>query len=177
MNNEMVVLVDEHDNQVGLAEKLLAHEQGLLHRAFSVFILRLKNSEYEILMQQRNINKYHCGGLWTNTCCSHPRDQENTIQAAQRRLQEEMGLQINLQEIGEFTYRAPFSNGLVEHEYDHVMLGFYNDEKFAVNPEEVQAFKWLSFNALQASIIEQPAIYTPWLLPALNIVRQHMEQK
>jgi isopentenyl-diphosphate delta-isomerase len=130
---EMIVLVDKNDNQIGLAEKMQAHEHGLLHRAFSVFIVRTNVNGYEILMQQRNSNKYHCGGLWTNTCCSHPRDQENIIQAAQRRLQEEMGLQIDLQEIGTFTYRAAFSNGLVEHEYDHVMLGFYKGEEFTVN--------------------------------------------
>lgn len=175
-DTEMVILVDTDDNQIGLAEKMQAHEAGLLHRAFSVFIIRLNNNnKYEILMQQRNINKYHCGGLWTNTCCSHPRDQEGVVQAAQRRLQEEMGLQIALQEIGEFTYRAAFGNGLVEHEYDHVLLGFYNDESFAVNASEVQDYRWMTFDELQQDLAIEPDLYTPWLKPALNIVRQHME--
>jgi isopentenyl-diphosphate delta-isomerase type 1 len=177
MNPEMVVLVDEHDKQIGLAEKMQAHEHGLLHRAFSVFIVRPNVNGYEILMQQRNIDKYHCGGLWTNTCCSHPRDQENIVQAAQRRLQEEMGLQINLQVIGEFIYRAAFSNGLVEHEYDHVMLGFYNAEEFVVNSVEVQNFKWMTLSDLEIALVADPDKYTPWLQPALNIVRQHMEQR
>lgn len=175
---EMLILVDENDNQIGLAEKMQAHEMGLLHRAFSVFIIRSNNGEYEILMQQRNKDKYHCGGLWTNTCCSHPRDQENLIQAAQRRLQEEMGLQIiDLQEIGTFTYRAAFSNGLVEHEYDHVLIGKYKDEDFVVNAAEVQDFKWMTLNTIKEALVAEPEIYTPWLQPALNIVRKHMEQR
>jgi len=175
---EMVILDDSNDNQIGLAEKMQAHEQGLLHRAFSVFIIRSSVNGHEILMQQRNINKYHCGGLWTNTCCSHPRDQENIIQAAQRRLQEEMGLQISdLQEIGAFTYRSAFNNGLVEHEYDHVLLGKYNDAEIVVNIAEVQDFKWMALNAIETALVVEPDIYTPWLGPALNIVRQHMEQR
>jgi isopentenyl-diphosphate delta-isomerase type 1 len=176
-DSEMIVLVDANDRQIGLAEKMQAHQQGLLHRAFSVFIIRATNNGYEILMHQRNSTKYHCGGLWTNTCCSHPRDQENIVQAAQRRLQEEMGLQIDLQEIGAFTYKAVFSNGLVEHEYDHVMIGFYNDEEFVVNNAEVQDFQWMKLSAIDAALAKEPDKYTPWLEPALNIVRKHMEQK
>ncbi len=176
MNDELVILVDDQDNQIGLAEKMQAHQQGLLHRAFSVFIIRHNAGAYEILLQQRNVSKYHCGGLWTNTCCSHPRDQESIQQAAERRLQEEMGLQLKLQEIGTFIYRSTFSNGLIEHEYDHVLLGEYNGTEFAVNITEVQDCQWMTPDALQKSLAANPNLYTPWLCTALNIVREHMEQ-
>lgn len=172
----MVVLVDSNDVQIGLAEKMHVHQQGLLHRAFSVFITRPHKNTYEILLQQRNASKYHCGGLWTNTCCSHPRDQETIVQAAERRLQEEMGLQLKLHAIDAFIYKAPFTNGLIEHEYDHVLLGEYNGVEFVVNADEVQAYRWMTVDELQQSLASDPDLYTPWLQPALNIVRKHMEQ-
>lgn len=178
MTSEMLVLVDENDTQIGVAEKMQVHKQGLLHRAFSVFIIRPNASdsnEHEILLQQRNINKYHCGGLWTNTCCSHPREHETIVAAAERRLQEEMGLQLELQTIGNFIYRAEFNNGLIEHEYDYVLLGLYNNSNFAINIAEVQDYKWIAFSVLQLELEVKPWLYTPWLLPALNILRQHMD--
>ena len=176
MTSEMVVLVDEKDQEIGLAEKMHAHQHGLLHRAFSVFILRKRNDDFEVLLQQRNSAKYHCGGLWSNTCCSHPRENEDIIVAGQRRLLEEMGLDMKLSVLDSFIYRAEFSNGLVEHEYDHVLLGFYNDEKINLNPEEVQDCRWISIPELQKQLINEPTLYTPWLQPALNVVQKYIEQ-
>lgn len=176
MTNEMVVLVNEADEMIGLAEKMQAHEQGLLHRAFSVFILRKHNQKFEVLLQQRNANKYHCGALWTNTCCSHPRAGEGIQAGAERRLKEEMGMSTNLTVIDSFTYRAEFSNGLTEHEYDHVLIGYYDGKPIIFNPEEVQDCRWVTLTELQQHLIEQPEIYTPWLQPALNIVQKYLEQ-
>lgn len=176
MRSEQVVLVNEADQQIGLAEKMLAHEQGLLHRAFSVFILRKHKQEFEVLLQQRHHDKYHCGALWTNTCCSHPRADEDVQMAAERRLQEEVGLSINLSILDAFTYRAEFSNGLIEYEYDYVLLGYYHGETINVNPEEVQDHKWISLTALQQDLVDNPSAYTPWLQPALNIVQEYLEQ-
>ncbi len=173
MTDESVVLVDAQDNKIGTAEKLHAHRLGLLHRAFSVFILRKQDGIIELLLQQRNVDKYHCGGLWTNTCCSHPRNDEDVVLAAERRLQEEMGLHIKLQLLSAFIYRAEFANGLVEHEYDHVLLGWYNNETFKINSDEVQDFRWISLIELQDGLECEPQIYTPWLSPALRIVQAY----
>ena len=122
MSEEKVVLVDKDDNEIGLMPKMEAHQKGILHRAFSVFLL---NSDNQILLQKRSSNKYHSGGLWTNTCCSHPRDGENIINAGKRRLSEEMGINTDLIEAFKFTYKAKLENGLTEHEYDHVLIGKY----------------------------------------------------
>jgi len=168
--SEMVVLVDAHDNQLGLEEKIRAHEQGLLHRAFSVFIFRNSGDTPELLLQQRNINKYHCGGLWTNTCCSHPRTGEEIVNAGERRLQEEMGFYAKLHHVGAFKYRAEFANGLIEHEFDHVLLGTYNGSELEFNPDEVQAYRWVSIADLKLNLAAEPENYTPWLAAALAIV-------
>lgn len=168
--SEMVVLVDDQDNELGLEEKIRAHEKGLLHRAFSVFIFRNTGDVPELLLQQRNINKYHCGGLWTNTCCSHPRAGEEIVSAGERRLQEEMGLHAKLQHVGAFKYRAEFANGLVEHEFDHVLVGTYNGSKLEFNVDEVQSYRWLSIADLKSSLATNPEQYTPWLASALAIV-------
>ena len=120
-----LILVDENDLPLGTAEKMEAHEKGLLHRAFSVFIF---NAQGKMLLQQRAINKYHSGGLWTNACCSHPYFEEETLVAAEKRLQEEMGFVSELKELFSFIYKAPFENGLTEHELDHVMIGYFNEE-------------------------------------------------
>lgn len=173
---EIVVLVDEQDQPIGTAEKMAAHQQGLLHRAFSVFVVRKVGTEYEILLQQRNNDKYHCGGLWTNTCCSHPRVNEEITDAAQRRLHEEMGLQLNLHKLGSFIYKAEFENSLIEHEYDHVLLGFYNDEAININPDEVQNFTWMLLSELEDSLMMKPELYTPWLQPALAVVQTSLAE-
>jgi isopentenyl-diphosphate delta-isomerase len=163
---EHVILVDEQDNAIGTMEKHQAHVEGLLHRAFSVFIF---NSEKKLLLQKRASSKYHCGGLWTNTCCSHPRENENTQEAANRRLYEEMGLQSSLTPLFTFTYKSEFDNGLTEHEIDHVFFGS-TDEIPKINSIEVEDYRYVSIEELQLEIKESPQNFTPWFLLALNRV-------
>ncbi|CAA0179423.1 Isopentenyl-diphosphate delta-isomerase [Tenacibaculum maritimum] len=155
---EQVILVDEHDNQLGLMPKMEAHEKALLHRAFSVFVF---NDKKELLLQQRAADKYHSPLLWTNTCCSHQRNGESSLEAGRRRLQEEMGFTCELEEVFWFIYKAPFDNGLTEHELDHVMIGKYNDKPI-INKEEVAAYKWMRLEEVKEDIKKKPAIYTEW---------------
>ncbi|CAA0202914.1 isopentenyl-diphosphate Delta-isomerase [Tenacibaculum maritimum] len=155
---EQVILVDEHDNQLGLMPKMEAHEKALLHRAFSVFVF---NDKKELLLQQRAADKYHSPLLWTNTCCSHQRNGESSLEAGRRRLQEEMGFTCELEEVFWFIYKAPFDNGLTEHELDHVMIGKYNDKPI-INKEEVATYKWMRLEEVKEDIKRKPAIYTEW---------------
>lgn len=155
---EQVILVNENDEPIGLMEKIEAHEKAELHRAFSVFILNDKN---EVMLQQRAACKYHSPLLWTNTCCSHQRAGETNIQAGKRRLQEEMGFQTDLKELFSFIYKAPFDNGLTEHELDHVMIGYYNQIP-AINTDEVESWKWMSIEAIKKDMQQQPDNYTAW---------------
>ena len=165
-----VILVDEKDREVGTAEKLAAHQQGLLHRAFSIFIFRtLPNRDRELLLQQRAAAKYHSPGLWTNTCCSHPSPGESIPQAARRRLKEEFNLVIPLEYRGQFHYTAHFTNGLTENELDHVLVGTYSNEEITPNPEEIQAFRWMTAEALKEEMLREPEQFTPWLARALEI--------
>ena len=170
---EKVILVDEEDNPIGLMEKLEAHQKALLHRAFSVFIL---NDKGEIMLQQRAANKYHSPNLWTNTCCSHPREGETTIEAGKRRLQEEMGFVTELSEVLSFIYKAPFDNGLTEHEYDHVLVG-YSDAQPQINPEEVASWKWLSLEAIKEDILQAPERYTAWFKIIFEEFYHHLLSK
>jgi isopentenyl-diphosphate delta-isomerase len=165
---EFVVLVDEQDNAIGTMEKQQAHVEGVLHRAFSIFIF---NSEKKLLLQKRASSKYHCGGLWTNTCCSHPRENETVLDAANRRLEEEMGMSCNLQSIFSFVYKAEFENGLTEHEFDHVFFGESNSTP-TLNFEEVEDFRYVGMEELQIEINENPAHFTPWFLIALDRVKE-----
>jgi isopentenyl-diphosphate delta-isomerase len=158
MEEEKVILVNENDEQIGLMPKLEAHEKAILHRAFSVFIFNDKN---ELLLQQRASSKYHSPRLWTNTCCSHQRDGEHNIEAGKRRLKEEMGFVTELKESISFIYKAPFNNGLTEHEYDHILLGTYNYEPI-INNEEVASYKWMLLDDIKADIVLHPEIYTEW---------------
>lgn len=158
MLEEQVILVDENDNQIGLMAKMEAHEKALLHRAFSVFTF---NDKGELLLQQRAADKYHSPLLWTNTCCSHQRNGETSLEAGKRRLQEEMGFTCDLEEVFSFIYKAPFDNGLTEHELDHVMVGKYNENPI-VNKEEVEAFKWMTLEEVKVDIEINPEIYTAW---------------
>jgi isopentenyl-diphosphate delta-isomerase len=158
MIEENVILVNEQDEQIGLMPKLEAHEKAVLHRAFSVFILNSKN---EIMLQQRAHQKYHSPLLWTNTCCSHQRAGETNIEAGTRRLYEEMGFKAELKELFHFIYKAPFDNGLTEHELDHVMIGYYNEDP-VVNPEEVENWKWMGIDAVKADMMSFPKQYTVW---------------
>lgn len=155
---EKVILVDESDNQLGLMEKMEAHEKGLLHRAFSVFVLD-KNGD--LLLQQRAKSKYHSGGLWTNTCCSHPREGEETIAAAHRRLVEEMGFDCEIEKMFDFIYRAELDQGLTEHELDHLYIG-YSDLDPTINPEEVESWKRMPIAAVEEDIKANPSKYTEW---------------
>jgi isopentenyl-diphosphate delta-isomerase len=158
MTEENVILVNENDEQIGLMPKLEAHEKAVLHRAFSVFVLNSKN---EIMLQQRAQLKYHSPLLWTNTCCSHQREGETNIQAGSRRLFEEMGFKTDLKELFHFIYKAPFENGLTEHELDHVMIGYYNDQP-TINPEEVESWKWMKIEDVKNDMEQQPDLYTVW---------------
>jgi isopentenyl-diphosphate delta-isomerase len=158
MEEEKVILVDVNDEPIGLMNKMEAHEKALLHRAFSVFVL---NNNNEIMLQQRASHKYHSPLLWTNTCCSHQRAGETNIQAGKRRLEEEMGFVVPLKELFSFIYKAPFDNGLTEHELDHVMIGYSNEEP-KINPEEVESWKWMKIEDVKKDIENQPEIYTVW---------------
>ena len=157
---EQVILVDEQDNPIGLMPKLEAHQKAVLHRAFSVFIF---NDKGELMLQQRAKHKYHSPGLWTNTCCSHQREGESNVQAGKRRLQEEMGFTTELREVTSFIYKAPFDNGLTEHEFDHVLLGYYEDDP-EINPDEVASWKWMPLEEVKNDIDNHPDIYTVWFV-------------
>ena len=170
MKNQ-VILVDKNDNQIGTEEKLIAHQQAKLHRAFSVFIYRLTNHKPELLLQQRNQKKYHCGSLWSNTCCSHPQPGSTVLQAATKRLNEEMGITAELRPIGKFTYRAEFPNGLTEHEIDHVFIGKLQQDHFTINPQEVADYRWVTIDELASELKHNPESYTPWLGEVLLLAR------
>jgi isopentenyl-diphosphate delta-isomerase len=155
---EQVILVDENDVSTGIMQKMEAHEKALLHRAFSVFIF---NPEGEMLLQQRALDKYHSGGLWTNSCCSHPRPEEDTLSAARRRLKEEMGFETALHKVFDFVYKVSFSNGLTEHEFDHVFIGYYND---TINPDsaEVSNFAFKPMQEIAGLLKTTPEMFTAW---------------
>lgn len=171
---EHVILVDENDNPVGTAEKLAAHRNNQCHRAFSVFIFR-KIPAIELLLQQRARHKYHTPLLWTNTCCSHPRPGEDILIAGQRRLKEEMGIDVNLHSVGRFHYVAHFDNGLVENEVDHVLLGYYEQTVLSPHPNEVETYRWISIKALRKELEESPEQFTPWLGKALELIEEKMD--
>jgi isopentenyl-diphosphate delta-isomerase len=168
---EKVILVDEADNVVGEMEKMEAHRKGILHRAFSVFVL---DSTNRLLLQRRAHGKYHSPGLWTNTCCSHPRAGESIPQAAHRRLYEEMGFDCPLDSVFSFIYQAKFDNGLTEHELDHVLIGF-SDEIPQLNFEEVHEFKRISLPEVAADIKANPESYTVWFLIAFDKVIEYLK--
>jgi isopentenyl-diphosphate delta-isomerase type 1 len=171
-----VVLVNAQDEVMGVAEKMLAHQEGLLHRAFSVFIYRKGETGIEFLLQQRQQDKYHCGGLWTNTCCSHPHLNEEIIQAGARRLKEEMSIEVPLRRVGSFLYNAKFDNGLTEHELDHVLVGEYTSSTapIVLDLTEVQDFRWIPVADLLTELSLNAEQYTPWLKPALQLVLEDL---
>ena len=168
MSDDKVILVDKNDNQVGLMPKLEAHEKGLLHRAFSVFIF---NNEYKLLLQKRATSKYHSGGLWTNTCCSHPREGEDISEAANRRLFEEMGIKTSLRKVYDFIYKAELDNGLTENEFDHVFYGVYDKEP-KINLEEADDYKWMDMDSLNDDINNNGGNYTVWFKIAFDYLDQ-----
>ncbi|MRT18079.1 isopentenyl-diphosphate Delta-isomerase [Vitellibacter sp. q18] len=170
MQEEKVILVNEKDEQLGLMPKQEAHEKGLLHRAFSVFVFNKKN---ELMLQQRALHKYHSPGLWTNTCCSHQREGESTQAAAQRRLFEEMGFTTSLKETTTFIYKAPFENGLTEHELDHILVGNFEGVP-TINKSEVAAWKWMAMEDVEKDIKKFPENYTVWFKIIFEKFHQHI---
>ncbi len=164
--DERVILVDERDRAAGDAEKLQVHREGRLHRAFSVFVL---DGAGRVLLQRRAAKKYHSGRLWSNTCCGHPRPGEDTGAAAERRLLEEMGFQCDLERAGAFVYRAQLGD-LVEHEYDHVFRGRFDGDP-RPDPAEVEAWRWMPLEQLEAELRARPEQYTVWLAEALGRLR------
>lgn len=168
-----VILVDMNDREIGTMEKMEAHEKARLHRAFSVFLFQGN----QVLLQKRASSKYHCGGLWTNTCCSHPESGESVTDAAFRRLQEELGIQVDeLREVHSFVYHHAFDNGLTEFEYDHVLVGEY-DGSWMENPEEVDEVKWVDIDELKEDIASNPKKYTPWFIVAFTAAVNEREPK
>ena len=174
---EYVIVVDEEDKEIRFAEKLLAHQKGWLHRAFSAFIFRShpETKKIELLLQQRAAHKYHSPLLWTNTCCSHPRPGEDITAAGQRRLKEELGLSLTLNQIGYFHYHAHFSNGLSENEIDHILVGFVKPNvSIQANPSEIHDYKWAELDAIQQSLASEPEQFTQWFAQAFNLAVQHV---
>jgi len=172
MSEEKVILVDKNDNQVGLMPKLEAHEKGILHRAFSIFIF---NSKYELLLQKRASSKYHSGGLWTNTCCSHPREGEDTLDAANRRLDEEMGIKTSLRKVYDFIYKAELDNQLTEYELDHVFYGVFDKDPL-LNKDEAEDFKWVDMETLNNDIIKNEDNYTVWFKIAFEYFYNYLKK-
>lgn len=169
-----VILVDQNDAPLGTAEKLAAHQAGLCHRAFSVFIFR-RQPVIELLLQQRAQGKYHSPGLWTNTCCSHPRPGETVLQAGERRLKEEMGIGTTLTWTGKFHYIAHFNNGLIENEVDHVLIGSLQNMHLQVNPEEVSDYRWMNLINLEKELAMTPEHFTPWFKQALEMAKPFLK--
>lgn len=169
-----LITVDIFDKQIGTISKQQAHNQPILHRAFSVFLY----NGNKLLIQQRALNKYHSGGLWSNTCCSHPRT-NNLFLEANIRLKQEVGIELSpnsLKEIFSFTYLTKFSETLFEHEYDHVLVGEYSG-KVHINPEEVNQIKWIDIDSLSADMIENPQKYATWFLICAPKVISYIKTK
>ena len=174
MTEEYVVLVDEQGHELGLQEKMQAHRDGTLHLAFSVLLYRDTPSGREYLLQQRALEKYHSGGLWTNTCCSHPRQGESFSQAGIRRLQEEMGITLSthLIDVGHFCYYATLDQQLIEHELDHVLIEKGDGLVFTPNAAEVMAYRWWSIAELQLQLQQAPQLFTAWFAQVLALAEQ-----
>lgn len=166
---EFVILVDNNDRQIGLMEKQAAHIEPHLHRAFSIFLF---NSKGELLMQQRALSKYHSPGLWTNTCCSHPRSGETLEEATSRRLMEEMGMTCPMHEVYTFIYKAPVGQGLTEHEFDHVFIG-QSDDIPNINTDEVASWKYMRLDDLKKDLELYPELYTEWFKITFEEMTRH----
>lgn len=172
-NNEYVLLVDEQDTEIGSMEKMEAHEKGLLHRAFSVFIF---NGKGELLLQQRAASKYHSPSKWTNTCCSHQRKNESTIDAAKRRLKEEMGIECDVTTAYTFIYKADVGQGLIEHELDHVLIGHFDAPIIPFNQTEVQDYKYVSLEQIEEELRLFPEQFTPWFLITFKDLKNYVQK-
>ena len=167
-----LILVNAEDEEIGYGEKAYVHEKGLLHRAFSVFIV----NDGKMLIQKRNRNKYHSGGLWTNACCSHPRKGESLKEAVHRRLEEELGIDCDVEELFDFMYRTVFAENLYEYEFDHVFLADYSGSIELIR-EEASEIKWIDLQELKEDIVRRPEKYTSWFLIAVNKVIKVAEEK
>lgn len=165
---EFVILVDENDNEIGLAPKLNAHRTGELHRAFSVMLI---DAQKRLLLQRRAFAKYHSGGRWANTCCGHPRDGESLVDAAERRLTEEMGVTCTLAPAGSFIYHADVGNGLVEHELDHLLIGRFDGDPVPATSEVVE-WRWSTLDDVRQDLAAHPEAYTAWFLDALEAMER-----
>ncbi len=167
---QRVVLVDKNDNEIGTEEKLKAHQNGgKLHRAISVFVF---NGKGKLMLQKRAMKKYHAKGLWANTCCSHPMHGENPLDAAHRRLKEEMGFDCEMREVFNFTYRADVGSGLTENEFDHIIFGVYEGEP-RINGDEVVDWKWMTLDQLKIQIKKNPEEFAPWLVLMIDEILKH----
>ena len=173
MKEDLLILVDKNDRETGSLDKLTVHRTGVLHRAFSIFIF---NSRNELLLQQRAEGKYHSGGLWSNTCCSHPLKDENMKETVTRRLKEEMGIECPVEFKFSFIYKHQFENGLTEHELDHVYFGMCNQIP-SLNPEEVKAYRYVNLEILEKEISENPELFTVWLKICFPLVVQYYFKK
>ena len=167
---EKVVLVNPNDDVLGVMEKMQAHQNGLLHRAFSVFLF---NQEGKMLLQQRSATKYHSPDKWTNACCSHPRENETYLDGAKRRIHEELGINCELEEKFHFIYKADVGQGLWEHELDHVFIGTYNGE-YQLNPDEVSAIRFVTMEELDGEIANKPELFTEWFKIIWDEYRHHL---
>lgn len=168
---DKIILVDEKDREIGTEFKMKAHREGKLHRAFSIFVF---DSQKNLLLQKRASTKYHSGGLWSNTCCSHPRAGETLDEAAHRRLKEEMGFDCDLQKISSFIYKVNLGGGLTEHEFDYVLVGSFDGDP-KINTQEVEDFKWVSLEFLSRDIKNNPDKYTYWLKECYGEVMKNLE--
>lgn len=173
MKEPYIILVDENDKETGILEKSEVHKKALLHRAVSVFIF---NSNGEWILQRRALQKYHSKGLWTNTCCSHPYPGETCLQAASRRLSEEMGLRCDLREIFSFMYKEPLDNGMTEHELDHVFVGI-SDDLPMLNPHEVMDWRVISYTDLEREMADNPAHFTVWFKKIYRKVNEWIKDR
>ncbi|PKM59900.1 MAG: isopentenyl-diphosphate delta-isomerase [Firmicutes bacterium HGW-Firmicutes-4] len=170
---ENIIVVDNFDKEIGFIEKMEAHRKGILHRAFSILVV---NSNNQLLLQKRSVKKYHSPGLWSNTCCSHPKYGEDLQHAIHRRLQEEMGFICELKELFSFVYKVELENNFFENEYDHVFIGRYDGE-IAVNQDEVDDFKWIEINEVKTDIVDNPGLYTYWFKYLMNKVENDIFSK
>lgn len=174
MNDHYLTLVDENDNPLGYAPKYLTHSLGLRHRAFSVFIFDEQQPNH-LLLQQRDVRKYHCPSLWSNTCCSHPKPNETIEDACARRIQQELNIDCTqFERAGILLYEAELTNSLVEFEYDHIVVGFIKQQPISANPDEVMATQWKSINEIKRMINERPEALTPWFHRAFFIACQYL---
>jgi len=173
-----LILVDEQDNIIGTAEKLLVHQHGMLHRALSIFVFRKKNNSMQLLLQKRHNNKYHSGGLWTNSCCGHPGLNQEIIISANCRLKEELGINVKLYYLDRFIYKAEIENNnyntLIEHEVDYVFVGVYQEDNIIFDRTEVDAIKWIDINAFEAELLAAPEHFTVWVGLAWTIVKKNL---